>query len=100
VAVVFGCAAFVYGLRTVESMMTFRPERLTRKEMNSIPEGAEVVWFNSADGLRLNGYFFKSHSKAEVATIVFFHGNGGNITSVSWLRSSYAKHLRHDSKCC
>jgi hypothetical protein len=27
VAVVLGCAGFVYGLRTLESLMTFRPER-------------------------------------------------------------------------
>lgn len=92
VAVIFGCAAFVYGLRTVESMMTFHPERLTASEMNSTPEGAETVWFKSADGTRLNGYFFKSQSQPEAATIIFFHGNGGNITSVIWLGQRFAKH--------
>jgi len=85
VAVVFGCAAFVYGLRTVESMMTFWPSRMSTAEMKSTPDGAETVWFNSADGTRLNGFYFESQSKPAVATIVFFHGNGGNITSVSWL---------------
>jgi uncharacterized protein len=92
VAVVLGCAAFVYGLRTLESLMTFRPVRLTTTEMNSTPEGAERVWFNSADGTRLNGFYFKSQSKPEVATIIFFHGNGGNITNVTWLGQRFAKH--------
>ena len=92
VAVIFGCSAFVYGLRTLESMMTFRPARLSTAERNLTPEGAETVWFNSADGTRLNGYFFKSQSKPEVATILFFHGNGGNITDVSWLGQRFAKH--------
>jgi hypothetical protein len=78
VALVFGCAAFVYGLRTVESMMTFRPERMTEKERKSTPDGAETVWFNSADGTRLNGFFFESQSKPETATILFFHGNDGD----------------------
>ena len=91
VAVVFGCAAFVYGLRTVESMMTFRPSRMSTAEMKSTPDGAETVWFNSADGTRLNGFYFESQSKPAVATIVFFHGNGGNITSVSWLAQRFAK---------
>lgn len=91
VAVVLGCAAFVYGLRTLESLMTFRPERLTAQDMKSTPAGAETVWFNSSDGTRLNGFFFKSQSKPEVATIIFFHGNGGNITSVSWLAQRFAK---------
>lgn len=90
VAVVLGCAAFVYGLRTLESMMTFHPERLSA-EM-STPEGAETVWFNSADGTRLNGFYFESKSKPEVASIIFFHGNGGNITNVSWLGQRFAKH--------
>ena len=92
VAVVLGCAGFVYGLRTLESMMTFRPSRLSINERNSTREGAETVWFNSADGTRLNGYFFKSQSRPEVATILFFHGNGGNIANVSWLGQRFAKH--------
>ena len=54
-AVVLGCGAFVYGLRTLESMMTFRPMRLSTQEMTRTQEGAETVWFNSADGTRLNG---------------------------------------------
>jgi pimeloyl-ACP methyl ester carboxylesterase len=92
VAVVLGCAAFVYGLRTLESLMTFRPVRLTSTEMNSTPEWAESVWFNSVDGTRLNGFYFKSQSKPEVATLIFFHGNGGNITNVTWLGQRFAKH--------
>lgn len=92
VAVVLGCAAFVYGLRTLESLMTFHPSRMSAKEMKSTHDGAETVWFNSADGTKLNGFYFKSHSKPEVATIIFFHGNGGNITDVSWLGQRFAKH--------
>ena len=92
VAVVFGCAAFVYGLRTVESLMTFHPSRLSAMGAKSTPDGAETVWFNSADGVRLNGFYFQSLSKPEVATIVFFHGNGGNISDVSWLGQRFAKH--------
>ena len=92
VAVVFGCAAFVYGLRTVESLMTFHPSRMSAMGAKSTPDGAETVWFNSADGVRLNGFYFQSLSKPEVATIVFFHGNGGNISDVSWLGQRFAKH--------
>ena len=92
VAVVFGCAAFVYGLRTVELLMTFHPSRMSAMGAKSTPDGAETVWFNSADGVRLNGFYFQSLSKPEVATIVFFHGNGGNISDVSWLGQRFAKH--------
>lgn len=92
VALVLGCVAFVVGLRWLESMMTFRPDRMTEKEKTLIPEGAERVWFNSADGTRLNGWFFESQSGPEVATVIFFHGNGGNIWNVGWLGQRFAKH--------
>lgn len=89
VALVLGCAAFVYGLRWLESLMTFRPSQMNAA-MKS-PAGAESVWFNSADGTRLNGWFFESQSKPATANIVFFHGNGGNIGTVSWVAQRFAK---------
>jgi fermentation-respiration switch protein FrsA (DUF1100 family) len=91
VALVLGCAAFVFGLRRLESLMTFRPDRMTAQERQSTPEGAENVWFSSRDGTRLNGWFFRSQSKPETATIIFFHGNGGNIRNVGWLGQRFAK---------
>lgn len=92
VALILGCVAFFLGLRSLESLMTFRPERMTAQERKSPPEGAEPVWFNSADGTRLNGWFFESKSKPAIATIIFFHGNGGNITNVGWMGQRFAKH--------
>jgi fermentation-respiration switch protein FrsA (DUF1100 family) len=92
VVLVLGCAAFVYGLRWLESLMTFRPARVSAAQL-STPEGAESVWFNSADGTRLNGWFFESASKPAVATIIFFPGNGGNVSNVGWLGQRFARHV-------
>ena len=91
IALLLGCAAFVYGLRWLESLMTFRPARMSEAERRLIPEGAENVWFNSADGTRLNGWFFESQAGPEIATIIFFHGNGGNIRNVGWMGQRFAK---------
>jgi fermentation-respiration switch protein FrsA (DUF1100 family) len=91
VGLVFGFLAFVYGLRWLESKMTFQPDRMTEAERNLLPEGAESVWFNSADGTRLHGWFFESQSAPEIATVVFFHGNGGNIRNVGWVGQRFAK---------
>ena len=91
VALVFGCVVFVFGLRWLESAMTFHPARMTEKEKSLIPEGAESVWFNSADGTRLHGWFFESQAGPEIATVIFFHGNGGNIGNVSWVGQRFAK---------
>src|ERR1041385_1908764 len=92
VALILGCVAFFFGLRWLESLMTFHPERMTVQERRSPPEGAQIVWFNSADGTRLNGWFFESQSGPAAATIIFFHGNGGNITNVGWMGQRFAKH--------
>ena len=91
-AIVVGCAAFVYGLRWLESLMTFRPERMSAQERESPAEGAESVWFNSADGTRLNGWCFDSQMRPAAGTIIFFHGNGGNISNVGWMGQRFAKH--------
>jgi len=90
VAIAFGCIAFVFGLRWLEWSMTFHPVRLSANEQVA-PSGAEHVWFNSADGTRLHGWFFGTDQKPERATIVYFHGNGGNISNVSWVGQWYAK---------
>ncbi len=91
VALVFGCVMFMFGLRWLESAMTFHPDRMTEKEKSLVPEDAESVWFNSADGTRLNGWFFESQAGPEIATVVFFHGNGGNIGNVGWVGQRFAK---------
>jgi len=90
VALVLACAGFVYGLRRLELAMTFRPSRMAATQVT--PAGAENVWFNSADGTRLNGWFFATHTKPELATVIFFHGNGGNIANVGWLAQRFADH--------
>jgi hypothetical protein len=55
VALVLGCGAFVYGLRQLELLMTFRPDRMTAAERTLTPAGAESVWFSAPDGTRLHG---------------------------------------------
>ena len=43
VALVLGCAAFVYGIRRLELLITFHPDRMTVQEGKSPAEGAEIV---------------------------------------------------------
>jgi len=55
----------------------FHPER----EINATPESAglsyENVFFKSADGVRLNGWFVPGPDPSRV--MIWFHGNAGNI---------------------
>ena len=70
--------------------MTFHPVQLTADRRVAPPAGAEDVWFSAADGARLHGWYFPASDPGAV-TIVYFHGNGGNISNVGWLGESLAK---------
>src|SRR5213079_1643630 len=49
------------------------------------PLGAAEVWLQTSDNENLNGWFFRSTTQPSRATIIYFHGNGGNITNVGWV---------------
>ena len=84
VALMLGSAAFVYGLRSLEWYMTFHPVRMT-PDRRQPPAGASDVWFTTVDGKRLHGWFFENRTQPDPVTIIFCHGNGGNIADVGWL---------------
>ena len=60
VAVILGGVAFVFGLRWLEFLITFHPVQIPANQTLPVPAGAEEVWFTSADGTRLQGWFLKS----------------------------------------
>jgi pimeloyl-ACP methyl ester carboxylesterase len=91
VALLFGGVAFLYGLRWLESAMTFHPVRLKPDQRVPPPNGAEDVWFGAKDGARLHGWYFPGQGNLQTATIIYFHGNGGNITNVGWLGETLAE---------
>jgi uncharacterized protein len=81
--------AFVFGLRWLEAAMTFHPARIAVGAV-SRPAGAEDVWITTKDSVRLHAWFFKSDRGPSTATVIYFHGNGGNITNVAWVAESLA----------
>jgi len=92
VALALGGLAFVCAFRWLERAITFHPERLTAAEQKEpLPAGAEDVWFTAADGTRLHGWYFARAESRNAGTIIYFHGNGGNIRNVGWLAQSFAQ---------
>jgi len=85
---IMGFIAFTFGLRWLEATMTFHPVRIT--DSNPVPEGAADVWLNTRDSVRLHGWFYQSSRRPAAATVIFFHGNGGNITNVAWVAERLA----------
>ncbi|HEX6730759.1 MAG TPA: alpha/beta hydrolase [Pyrinomonadaceae bacterium] len=89
-ALILSIIAFVFGLRWLEAAMTFHPVRIS--ENNAvIPDGAEDVWLTTRDGVRLHGLFYRTTRGPVTATIIHFHGNGGNITNVEWVAERLTK---------
>ena len=84
-------AGCFFGVRALEWHVTFHPSRYSdaaAKEWR-LPEGTTSVWLQTADHVRLNAWFFKS-DKPSQGTLIFFHGNAGNISDVAW----YGERLR------
>jgi pimeloyl-ACP methyl ester carboxylesterase len=79
------------GIRWIETALTFHPERWKPGERWELPQGGEDVWLKTHDGLRLHAWFISAHSQPPAATVIFFHGNGGNINQLGWLGEALAR---------
>jgi pimeloyl-ACP methyl ester carboxylesterase len=55
-----------------------------------LPAGAEEVSFLNRDQQRLAGCFIRAASQPALGTLIFFHGQAGNITNVGWLGEKLA----------
>ena len=77
-------------LRRFESSVVFHPERAALGGLWRVPPGAEEVWFKTADGVRLYGWLFRAKEGPAGATVVYFHGNGGNLSYCDWVGKALA----------
>ena len=68
---------FVY-IRYLERVAVFFPDRVLEQEPASVGLACEEAFIPTADGETLYGWWF-SHEKPR-ATLLFFHGNAGNIS--------------------
>ncbi len=82
-------AAF-FMLRRFEASATFHPERAPWGGSWKAPSGAEDVWFETADGVRLHGWFFRAEG-GPAATVIYFHGNGGNLSYCDWVGAQLSR---------
>jgi fermentation-respiration switch protein FrsA (DUF1100 family) len=86
--ILIGGALGFLGLRWFEGAVTFHPARYQPGEVWKLPPGGEDVWFKAASGERLHGWFVRASGgtpEATAPTVIYFHGNGGNLSNVGWL---------------
>jgi fermentation-respiration switch protein FrsA (DUF1100 family) len=81
-----------FSLRRFEAAVTFHPERYPAGPSWALPANAEDVWMKTADGVRLHGWFIKAGAQQADATVIYFHGNGGNLCYVGWIGERLAAH--------
>lgn len=85
VVVAFVLATGFLSLRWFEQEITFHPVRFSPNEEWVKPPAATDVSFRTSDNENLNGWFFTSVTQPARATIIFCHGNGGNISNIGWV---------------
>jgi uncharacterized protein len=85
VAIAFLGLTLFLALRWFEHAVTFQPVRYDARQGWRQPTEATDVWLTTSDRLKLHGWFFASNKAPAIATIIFFHGNGGNISNVGWV---------------
>ncbi|HEX8355141.1 MAG TPA: alpha/beta hydrolase [Pyrinomonadaceae bacterium] len=90
VLALIGLPVGFYLLRRFEASATFHPERAALGGLWRVPRGAEEVWFEASDGVKLYGWHFRPAARPAAATVIYFHGNGGNLSYCGWVGESLA----------
>jgi uncharacterized protein len=88
VAIMFLMLFLFLALRGFEHAVTFHPLRYDDHTGWKQPTSAQDVWLRTSDGVRLHGWLFEAREQPEFATVIYFHGNGGNISSNGWVGES------------
>jgi hypothetical protein len=88
----FVAAFLFFGLRQLEFMVTYHPLGYVPGPDWTLPANGEDVWVKVADGERVHGWFVRASVQPAVATVMFCHGNGGNLTHVAWVAEDLSRH--------
>jgi fermentation-respiration switch protein FrsA (DUF1100 family) len=73
-------ALFTVLLAGCENMIIYQPVKYPKGlwDTSNMPLPVQDVWFTTKDSVKLHGWYVPS--EGAVATLLFFHGNAGNIT--------------------
>ena len=83
--ILIGAPLLYFAGRRFEAALTFHPVRYDGGPSWRLPRGGEDVWFETRGGVRLHGWFVRGGGQQPAPTVIYFHGNGGNLSYVGWL---------------
>jgi len=78
-------------LRQLEFMATYHPTPYVPGPDWTLPSNGEEVWVKGANGVRVHGWFLRAIGRPASATVLYCHGNGGNLSNVAWVAQDLAK---------
>lgn len=83
-------ALMFFTLRQLEHAVTYHPQGYTAGARWTPPANGEEVWINVTNDERLHAWFVRATTQPAIATVLYFHGNGGNITNTGWRAAELA----------
>ncbi|MGH9939508.1 MAG: alpha/beta hydrolase [Blastocatellia bacterium] len=78
-------------LRQLEFMVTYHPTPYVPGPDWTLPPNGEEVWVKVANGARVHGWFLRAIGEHAGATVLYCHGNGGNLSNVAWVAQDLAQ---------
>ena len=75
----------IWGVRKLEYFVTYHPRSYSPGPHWEPPSNGENVWFRLKTGERVHGWFVRAIQGPADVTVLYCHGNGGDLTDVGWL---------------
>jgi hypothetical protein len=80
-----------FALRQIEHLLTYHPRPYAPGARWTPPTNVEEVWISVKYGQRIHGWFVPSRRNAARGTLLYCHGNGGDLTDVAWVAEEFAR---------
>jgi uncharacterized protein len=77
-------------LRGLEHALTYHPLGYKPGPEWQPPASGTDIWIPAVDGGKLHGWFVQATQQPATATLLYCHGNGGNLTHVGWYAEALA----------
>jgi uncharacterized protein len=78
-------------LRQLEFMVTYHPTPYVPGPDWALPTNGEEIWVKVGNGERVHGWYLRANSQPAIATVLYCHGNGGNLSNHAWVARDLAK---------
>ncbi len=82
---------FPFIVRGLEPYLTHHPSAFDGNKDWDLPPNTEETWLTTADNVKLNGWFLHAPQPSK-GTVLYSHGNGGNLTFVRGVAQDLVQH--------